>query len=187
MWYFFSIYSIIFDFYNLFKLFLTKTNSKFVQIINNNIFFKKIIISCVITKLSLDFEIIFINCLEIFINLFHMLPITFKFYFKYRNKKYIEICFFKYFIFKNKKMFYRFIMECFIFLCLKLKKNIFLNNILLNLNLKYLNYYNKTFNYNNNFFINIHLIISPLFFYSTKLINNYILKFNYLFINLFYK
>jgi hypothetical protein len=172
MWFVNIIYPFLNNLLYFNKLFYYKLNCYYLNNTFLNYFLNTFHLNITFVNFRKLYFYFFSIILDIIINFLNILPVVLKITFKYRNKKYLEICLIQFKITKstNKLIKFNFLNEFYLFLIpgfLK-KNNLILKNKLKNLfffnlffNIKYLKYYRLKNNTNDlNFdFININCLI----------------------------
>jgi len=182
MWYYYLIFPLFIKL-NFFLLFIKfKLNFYKNTIINYN-FFDSIICNCIILKLNNDFNANFIVCIDCLINYFELLPISYKFYFRYRNKRYVELFSLKVIFFRKNKIYFKILNESLLFL-FKIY-NYTLNNLAININLKHLFYYNRFILNRANNYLSFYYSIKLPINYNSKNLLIYLTRIKLLYINFF--
>jgi len=184
MWYQQILYPLLHKFYYFIILTKFKLNFNKFDLLNYKLF-KNIVINYTLLKLNSDFFLDFTKYIDCFLNFIELLPLSYKFYFRYRNKKYIELFSIKVIILKKKKIIFKILNESIIFFFKITKINLL--NASICFPLKNLLYYSKFFNNINNkvLAVSIYYSLDLYSFYESKNLSFFFSRLNLFYLNFF--
>lgn len=183
MWYFLLLFPLFFKLLYIIKLINFKFN--FIKVCSNlGILFSECNLNYTLIRQDINFNNHLMYCLDSLIGFTELLPLSYKFYFHYRNKRYLELFYIKTFIKYKTKNFFKIINELFInflkrYKLFSINFNFKKGILVVNVNLKYFLYFNKYISASNDFntVINLYFKLdSSIVFFQTLALRTFFFK-----------
>jgi hypothetical protein len=105
MWYFKFSFPFLYWYFHFLYLYYQKINTNYLFLNLKNII-NLISFNITLVNMRKSYALLLSNLLDVLINLFETLPVIFKFCYKYRKFRYIEICVIRFSIISSKKNLY---------------------------------------------------------------------------------